>query len=364
VKYLVEQSLNILSHTSLENIGITLENLSTLIENLLIMSLKREEGRFPHFFCYIPSKEEYENKRVQLTVLFEEPLHASIKNLYKIFSAVPQKPFALIISEKIDIEGIGLVNHSVNALYSKNIGLLLHVISPGHLMLTLENFNVEIRDGSVRKISYINENDLYKSLLGKLSQSVSNNESEVPFIDLYMQKIFNRVLEKCVALQHGGTFLILQEGSSLEMFDIKHKTKQAVNIIETILLSKKINDSMKKQDVTTMQPFYSEMQKIESYITNFSDSLPLLSAIDGCVILDNKLRILGFGSKINQLDIPEDKKSIVEHSGMRHRSAASACIHLPNSAAFVVSQDGDITIFCNTNENGFEHVKELKTKPF
>ena len=85
--------------------------------------------------------------------------------------------------------------------------------------------------------------------------------------------------------------------------------------------------------------------------------LASLSAVDGAVVITNKLRLLGFGAEIialspslNKIKIITDfEKNIgeyreIEHFGTRHRSAFRFCSSFEDSVAFIVSQDGEIKI--------------------
>jgi len=67
-----------------------------------------------------------------------------------------------------------------------------------------------------------------------------------------------------------------------------------------------------------------------------------LANVDGCVVLDRRLRVCGFGGKINV-----DTKPMKE-SGTRHASASAWCEEV-GGIAFVVSQDGDLRVFPNTH---------------
>ncbi len=63
-----------------------------------------------------------------------------------------------------------------------------------------------------------------------------------------------------------------------------------------------------------------------------------LAHVDGCVVLDRRLSTIGFGGKITMPFEP------VKGSGMRHASAKTWCSK-HGGTAFVVSQDGDVTVF-------------------
>jgi hypothetical protein len=93
-----------------------------------------------------------------------------------------------------------------------------------------------------------------------------------------------------------------------------------------------------------------------------------LSSVDGCVVLDRCLKVLGFGAEIR---IDDDKlgtapralrnkktgeptpESEVEQMGTRHRSAYRLAKVHPGIMVFVISQDGDLRIFCSDDQDVF-----------
>ena len=80
-------------------------------------------------------------------------------------------------------------------------------------------------------------------------------------------------------------------------------------------------------------------------------SIGHLAAVDGAVLLDARLRVLGFGAfirlgdedvRVNELMRSGELRNIswVETGGGRHRSAIEFCRALAPAAAIVVSEDG------------------------
>jgi hypothetical protein len=83
-----------------------------------------------------------------------------------------------------------------------------------------------------------------------------------------------------------------------------------------------------------------------------------LSCIDGLVVMNPELKVIGFGAVIKNIELPEfiyhSKTSNIksgkltqinpDNFGTRHRSMFSYCWKHPGSLGFVVSQDGDIRV--------------------
>jgi sensor domain DACNV-containing protein len=85
------------------------------------------------------------------------------------------------------------------------------------------------------------------------------------------------------------------------------------------------------------------------------ESVGHLAAVDGAVLLDSHLRVLGFGAFIDIPDLPREvsfvssssnieKRLSKELGGGRHRSAVEFCSRFAPAAAIVVSEDGRISI--------------------
>jgi hypothetical protein len=79
--------------------------------------------------------------------------------------------------------------------------------------------------------------------------------------------------------------------------------------------------------------------------------------VDGCTVLDSDLRLLGFGGKILPRAIEDRRqlrdaraglalgKEVMYQTGTRHLSAYQVCQACEGVTCFVVSQDGQVTLF-------------------
>lgn len=88
------------------------------------------------------------------------------------------------------------------------------------------------------------------------------------------------------------------------------------------------------------------------------DAIGELSAVDGALVLDDELSVIGFGAKLH-LESAEfmvsvysalggpvgDAVHVADLGGMRHQSAARFVYEHPRSVAVVVSQDRRVTLF-------------------
>ena len=93
-----------------------------------------------------------------------------------------------------------------------------------------------------------------------------------------------------------------------------------------------------------------------------------LSGVDGATVLDDTLTVLGFGWEIKAKADPTDtilefdssessgEERTLDGVGMRHRSAAYLCQNVPNLVAYVISQDGDISVIFQNDGRVERHV--------
>jgi hypothetical protein len=90
------------------------------------------------------------------------------------------------------------------------------------------------------------------------------------------------------------------------------------------------------------------------------ESIGDLAAVDGAVVLDQNIRVHGFGAFIEIPDTPrlvdtiseenkEEKVLSTKLGGGRHRSAVEFCARFAPAAAIVVSEDGRISVFWSKN---------------
>ena len=95
-----------------------------------------------------------------------------------------------------------------------------------------------------------------------------------------------------------------------------------------------------------------------------------LAEVDGCVVLDRGLRVHLFGGKIRSssahrpssarvLDLCDwyARDVIIEQAirklGTRNQSACQFCREHPHAFAFVISQDGDLRVYCSDDKAAY-----------
>jgi hypothetical protein len=99
-----------------------------------------------------------------------------------------------------------------------------------------------------------------------------------------------------------------------------------------------------------------------------ADIVGNLSCVDGCVVLNRRLQVCGFGSEIKLTDgqqknsprafknfktgeVWPDREFFDGIGGTRHKSAARLCKAHADIVVFVVSQDGELRVFASNTKS-------------
>jgi hypothetical protein len=192
-----------------------------------------------------------------------------------------------------------------------------------------------------------------------------------------VQKVLARVLGDAIDIKHGGAFVFL---ATLErdpsLFDVrcKYSTTFALGQAIADFWCACVDCAECKDGQATESALHQWRWKRERLFSS-ATALSGLSAVDGCVVLNRNLEVLGFGGVIGLVDLdakivdsPRRLKNvktgaILDDSefaslglGTRHRSAFRLCKAHPGSVVFVVSQDGDLRVFYSDDQYiyGFE----------
>jgi len=189
---------------------------------------------------------------------------------------------------------------------------------------------------------------------------------------IYAQFI-ERILDKIREKFHGGTLIIVPE--EIKPGDTRLKDRIVIKylcdfnaldpLIDKIEKSSNYRHSMetvRKQkvlakDVRECIDAVEDRQTAERRLTATASFISSLSAVDGAVVMNENLQLLGFGAEIIAISpslkkikvITDFEKNTGEYRdielfGTRHRSAFRFCSSFENAIAAIVSQDGGIKL--------------------
>jgi hypothetical protein len=194
---------------------------------------------------------------------------------------------------------------------------------------------------------------------GHLTFPELDADFKVPQLDVKIT--WSRIIREAIRLGHGGTFVVVPQEPPPPI-EIKYRV-HALNLgtkISQVWLAECRRAAGREQlDYGVLE----EKRLATHNLTSTILSIAALSEVDGCVVLDRNLSVIGFGGTI----VPQSKKvdrakcfhlvrkkemlasDVLDHLGHRHSSAYGLCRDAINSIAFVISQDGDLRVFANQN---------------
>lgn len=258
--------------------------------------------------------------------------------------------------------------------------LLVHVISPGHL-LTACGYRrlVELDGGRVQQTGF----DPFKSewlarhfrpvrewLQKRLAETrLEGANVEDSFIRMMAQSVVRRVLSLVRRRAHGGMMICLpQESPDLQSlarvlrircpFGSRPSTEHFSELMLRAMARLSLVGHRHGFESVSWENYQNIddhiLSEIDESFVEFAHLLADLMAVDGALILTKRLELVGFGGEVlGEKPITEvframDLNGTVTHRemadgyGTRHRSAYRFVAEVPESLIIVISQDGAV----------------------
>ncbi len=368
------------------------EALGILVNAAFAASLQSEEGRPVRLQLLFDPHER------EVTAIYDDPLPYSASNLVKLAPTIdigfrsivvaPEQPGhdALRIIGVTDLElsqlankpmrlvGGGLTTHPAATQSMK-----LSVFGPGCVRIETGSSFFELRDCSIRfpftvsQIKYVRE--WYEEAGQQLDFSHLPEDPVVGDVTGWahrrqiagqqlVRRTWGSILNKVCNARHGGTFLVVPKDADVSTrlrltYAMKSDRLQVAihkrASFEPGLSNPNYRTSMAGSNLDDAH--FSERD-----LARTSDLVASFAAVDGAVVLERDLTVLGFGAEILETKIPSESEFIefgkhphgrpdekpLSSFGMRHRSAYRFCENVEGAIVFVVSQDGGLRVFCNT----------------
>jgi hypothetical protein len=180
------------------------------------------------------------------------------------------------------------------------------------------------------------------------------------------------ILLHTAELKHGGTLLFVPEAVAddarlQEAVSIKYRlpsTRPRDALLAAMAVRLEHNDlherlherrTVKQEDLENLEALAWHQRDLEDSSRDAARFIGSLTAVDGAVVLTDKLRIIGFGGEVRGSGPGTDTIHIAQNEagdkitaapltgyGTRHRSAFRFVEHMEPSVAFILSQDGGI----------------------
>jgi hypothetical protein len=178
----------------------------------------------------------------------------------------------------------------------------------------------------------------------------------VPGADV--RALWSHVLREAVRLRHGGAFVVVPD-PAVAPIALKYPTEplplggELAKMWLALAWAHRLLGSNLSADAL-------EQARVRRHrLWSTAASVGHLSALDGCVVLDRRMTVHGFGGTIetgaatssprtyvdSRTNAPLSEEQLLARFGHRHRSAFQLCKAVPNAVAFVISQDGDMPVF-------------------
>jgi len=202
---------------------------------------------------------------------------------------------------------------------------------------------------------------------------VSQNLEQDDTLSLSHLWFVESILLHTAEMKHGGALLFVQdvladnEARLKESVSIKYKlpsTRPRDALLAAMAARLKHNDvhqrlherrAVKEQDLENLEELAWRRRDCEDSSRDAARFIGLLAAVDGAVVLTDKLRIIGFGGEVRVSGPGTDTIHIAKNEdgddmsaapftayGTRHRSSFRFVETMEPSVAFILSQDGGI----------------------
>ncbi|HMI84451.1 MAG TPA: hypothetical protein VK550_10180 [Polyangiaceae bacterium] len=189
------------------------------------------------------------------------------------------------------------------------------------------------------------------------------------------QHMLRRIIQLVRGAGHGGMVLVVDAGSAVASVDpgglrLKYRFHQdePSHRYRTLLFQilERVAAATSKATVEWSDfalDASPDLERFERAVFEWSRVIANLTAIDGAVVLDKRMGLLGFGAEVSAelagpsrvwraLDIEgrEREPNAVEDVGTRHRAAYRFVQAHPDGVALVISHDGGVSFVANRDQ--------------
>jgi hypothetical protein len=199
--------------------------------------------------------------------------------------------------------------------------------------------------------------DLLKSTPHRdLSASAEESVGQRSLLNIYTTSILS-ILERIRLTQHGGSVVISRTPFNEQLAHVTYNVSEHAGLAGEIMAYKTLDDLLREphSDFEAAAELERCRARLELHRTSRQlirgiSRISLLAAVDGAVLLDDHLRIQGFGVRFpvllppgtTVLDALTGSEYLCDQWGLRHQSVFSVCHNCEQAIGLIVSQDGDV----------------------
>ena len=319
------------------------ESLLEVCRVLLNASCLPEEGRYSTFrVCFISPDSEYLDSYIYSRVyLFSDPIELTTGKLHKLSPALNAEISCLMLDvTKKPYSMIGILSAHTSLFEN-----LMTFSSGGTRMPKIPNIMVR-RPGKLEfccgetplvcytagEVTHFRTNTFTSTLVADQLRNGSSIEERDRLLFLY--KIMNLIHSYGCG---GHVFIVPNDMPLPEIVDVKYK-------LPALFWGEGKEEHLKKETVRKKD------------ISVYADIVARLSSVDGGVVINKNLDLIGFGAQaianLTNISPPRmcfvtsddqiDTEKRFNDNGMRHRACYRFCELVDNSVALIFSQDGSI----------------------
>jgi hypothetical protein len=320
------------------------EDLSNLIDVSFWASLKKEEGRPVRFSIAFQDPD-----RSDRAFVFEGSEEFNIERVVRLAPSLEETDRYLGVwpdKDKLRIWGW--------CYPDRPILFWLNALGPGQIEIATWNTRALIDGSRTEFVTSINQ--LALSLRSKISPNDPEDSTDLHFVTNF--EVVLSIAQTMRSLGHGGTLLVLPQGSGdwRKRIDRAYFPKSPFQQGKEDLQRLKLGIAQGNRPGNKLFSAFSEPnQSLRQSLLRSVEYIARLTAVDGAMILTWDLDVLAYGAKIRSLQSPKwyfqrepfegntwRKKE--QAGGTRHQSAASFVSKQKDSVAFIISQDGNVTM--------------------
>ncbi|MFA8018377.1 putative sensor domain DACNV-containing protein [Bremerella cremea] len=359
------------------NLELQDDSVVALVEAMFYASMNTDESRWPGvtLMCYRSGEEP------DFSLSFKESIEPTAQHISKLAHAVSSDSHLCCICRngKMSIDGIhmNIMDERRELGYASfRLGnpLQLTISGPGHL--SVSNASVAM----VYKAGEASEENLFKdcTIVNLLANHVESKLSPLTRgVIESLQDVFNDFAASIHRNGHGGVILISRgfdksQFSSMRATDCDILHKSLVNYWDLVADLTSDEGAMQQMQLGEETKYGLRISSLVSILEKCVSMVGQLAEMDGAILVDFDLKVVAFNSIIAKLEVPEgirffdglgvqhEYSNVIENRGSRHQSALTWVMSVPDSFAFVISQDGSVSAFHNAGEGNVQYEYGLK----
>jgi hypothetical protein len=252
-------------------------------------------------------------------------------------------------------------------------GLQVQVLAPGELRVSEGPAEYTLRANGIRVYSWVASVSAVDRWIEELTRDLTARCSAedagwnvrpftVPGADV--RALWSHVLREAVRLRHGGAFVIVPDLRRAPI-ELKYPTEPLPLGGELAELWLSLARARRLLGGGLAAEALEQTRVRRHQLWSAAASVGQLCSHDGCVVLDRRMTVHGFGGTIETAaaavsartsadswtNAPLAEELLLAQFGHRHRSAFLLCKAVTNAVAFVISQDGDLRVFSSDDRH-------------